>query len=125
MTEMTKKMESRTWEELPEVYRLAVILVICVIGAVDEKYHHYHSSHKIWNGVIWEVFFYSCQGQYPAALPEVSVARASEQGQEIHQPLWQTFPGYSGDLDKIYRPFLQPAIWKQWNTMRVITVVMC
>ena len=32
MTEMTKKMESRTWEELPEVYRLAVILVICVIG---------------------------------------------------------------------------------------------
>ena len=32
MTEMTKKMESRTCEGLPEVYRLAVILVICVIG---------------------------------------------------------------------------------------------
>ena len=31
MTEMTKKMESRTLEVLPEVYRLAVILVICVI----------------------------------------------------------------------------------------------
>ena len=29
---MTKKMESRPREALPEVYRLAVILVICVIG---------------------------------------------------------------------------------------------
>ena len=33
-TEMTKKMESRTCEELSEVYRLAVILVICVMGEV-------------------------------------------------------------------------------------------
>ena len=32
MTEMTKKVKSRTWEQLPEVYGLAVILVICVIG---------------------------------------------------------------------------------------------
>ena len=32
MTEMTKEMESRTWEELAEVYRSVVILVICVIG---------------------------------------------------------------------------------------------
>jgi len=31
MTEMTKEMESRTWEELTEVYRSVVILVICVI----------------------------------------------------------------------------------------------
>ena len=32
MTAMTKKMESRTWGGLAEVYRLAVILVICVMG---------------------------------------------------------------------------------------------
>ena len=31
---MTKKMESRPREELAEVYRLAVILVICVIGGI-------------------------------------------------------------------------------------------
>jgi hypothetical protein len=36
MTEMTKKMKSRTREELPEVYRLAVILVICVIFKADD-----------------------------------------------------------------------------------------
>mgnify|MGYP003330334902 CR=1 FL=1 len=45
MTEMTKKMESRTWEELPEVYRLAVILVICVIGGevAEHEYWIYNS----------------------------------------------------------------------------------
>ena len=32
MTEMTKKVKSPTWEQLPEVYGLAVIIVICVIG---------------------------------------------------------------------------------------------
>jgi hypothetical protein len=32
MTEMTKEMESRTLGQMTGVYRLAVILVICVIG---------------------------------------------------------------------------------------------
>ena len=36
MTEMTKKLKSPTWEQLPEVYGLAVILVICVIGGEAE-----------------------------------------------------------------------------------------
>ena len=36
MTEMTKKVKSPTWEQLPEVYRLTVILVICVIGGEAE-----------------------------------------------------------------------------------------
>ena len=36
MTEMTKKIESRTLEELAEVYRLAVILVICVIFKAND-----------------------------------------------------------------------------------------
>ena len=35
MTEMTKEMESRTWEQMTEVYGLAVILVICVIGVSE------------------------------------------------------------------------------------------
>ena len=35
MTEMTKEMESRTWEELVEVYRSVVIPVICVIFNED------------------------------------------------------------------------------------------
>ena len=38
MTEMTKKVKSPTWEQLPEVYGLAVILVICVIGGVSSEY---------------------------------------------------------------------------------------
>ena len=38
MTEMTKKLKSRTWEQLAEVYELAVILVICVIGGVSSEY---------------------------------------------------------------------------------------
>ena len=36
VTEMTKKMESRTLEELPKVYRLAVILVVCVIFKAND-----------------------------------------------------------------------------------------
>jgi hypothetical protein len=32
MAEMTKGMESRTREQMTEVYGLAIILVICVIG---------------------------------------------------------------------------------------------
>ena len=35
MTEMTEKVKSPTWEQLPEVYGLAVILVICVIGVSE------------------------------------------------------------------------------------------
>ena len=42
MTEMTKKVKSRTWEQLPEVYGLAVILVICVIGR-----QHLHDTLEI------------------------------------------------------------------------------
>jgi hypothetical protein len=37
MTEMTKKLESRTLEELAEVYRLAVILVICVTFKANDN----------------------------------------------------------------------------------------
>ena len=51
MTEMTNEMESRTWEELPEVYRLAVILVICVMGEVNDKFHHYHHRRRIKSGM--------------------------------------------------------------------------
>jgi len=32
MTEITKEMESRMFGQMAEVYRLAVILVICVMG---------------------------------------------------------------------------------------------
>ena len=97
---------------MPEVYSLAVILVIYVIGGVNDKSHHYHHHLRIKSGMAFfgKCFHIHAERQHPASLPKVSIAGASEQGQEIHQPLWQTFPGYSGDLDKIYRPFLQPAI---------------
>ena len=54
---MTKEMESRTCEGLPEVYRLAVILVICVIGGVNDKSHHYHHHFRIKSGMA---FFGKC-----------------------------------------------------------------
>jgi hypothetical protein len=34
MTEMTKKVKSPTWEQLPEVYGLTVIIVISVIAGI-------------------------------------------------------------------------------------------
>ena len=37
MTEMTKERESRTLEQMTEVYGLAVILVICIIFKADER----------------------------------------------------------------------------------------
>ena len=52
MTEMTKKVKSRTWEQLPEVYGLAVILVICVIGGmayilINHSSMKYHEMDQI------------------------------------------------------------------------------
>ena len=44
---MTKKMESRPREELPEVYRLAVILVICVIGGLVGYWFNKQAEHYI------------------------------------------------------------------------------
>ena len=38
VTEMTKEIESRTREELAEVYRSVVILVICVMGCEWRRY---------------------------------------------------------------------------------------
>ena len=44
MTEMKKKMERRVWEELPEIHRLAVILVICVITGSNDYATHFNMN---------------------------------------------------------------------------------
>ena len=46
-----KEMESPPWGRLAEVYRLAVILVICVMGGVNDKFHHYHYHRRIKSGM--------------------------------------------------------------------------
>ena len=59
MTEMTKKMESRKWEQMTEVYRLAVICLVwvtcqtCLTASINKLYHiilcHYVSYLLVWN----------------------------------------------------------------------------
>ena len=43
MTEMTKKVKSRTWEQLPEVYKNTVFVIICVIGEGSTYMHSFIS----------------------------------------------------------------------------------
>ena len=59
MTETTKEMESRTWEQLPEVYGLAVILVICVIGGGETRGTISNQA------VIWSQPIFAIAGKSP------------------------------------------------------------
>ena len=56
MTEMTKKMESRTWEELSEVYRSVVILVICVIWRAFFYFFLMPNSYPFSGPQFWQIF---------------------------------------------------------------------
>ena len=121
-----KEMESRTWGRLAETYRLAAILVIRIVGRVNDKFNHYHHCRRIKSGMalFGKCLHIHAKDNIPLLYQKFQLP--------VLQNKFNKFISLFGKLFLVtletwikFTVLLQPAIWKQWDTLCAIIVVMC